>query len=145
MLQAWRSPVRVPDEVEFFNLPNPSSSIMALGSTQHITKMSTRKFLGVKSGRRVGLTTLTPSMIRMSKNVGASTYRNPKGLHGLYRDNFNFFLPFTFRAHKSNEHTIRNNPFMSNQIVIFMKLSQYIFCLDRKLQLIRPLFALPLI
>jgi hypothetical protein len=27
---------------------------------------------------------------RMSKNVGASTSRNPKGLHGLYRDNFTF-------------------------------------------------------
>jgi hypothetical protein len=27
-------------------------------------------------------------MSRMSENVGASTSRNPKGLHGLYRDNF---------------------------------------------------------
>jgi hypothetical protein len=26
----------------------------------------------------------------MFENVGASTSRNPKGLHGLYRDNFNF-------------------------------------------------------
>jgi hypothetical protein len=25
----------------------------------------------------------------MSENVGASTSRNPKGLHGLYGDNFN--------------------------------------------------------
>jgi hypothetical protein len=24
----------------------------------------------------------------MSENVGASTSRNPKGLHGMYRDNF---------------------------------------------------------
>jgi hypothetical protein len=31
MLQAGRSPVRVPDEVEFFNLPNPSSRTMDLG------------------------------------------------------------------------------------------------------------------
>jgi hypothetical protein len=30
-------------------------------------------------------------MSRMSENVGASTSRNPKGLHGLYRDNFTFF------------------------------------------------------
>jgi hypothetical protein len=29
----------------------------------------------------------------MSENVGASTSRNPKGLHGLYRDNFTF-LPY---------------------------------------------------
>jgi hypothetical protein len=44
--------------------------------------------LRVKSGRRVALTTLPPSMSRMSENVGASTSRNPKGLHGLYRENF---------------------------------------------------------
>jgi hypothetical protein len=47
-------------------------------------------FLGAKSGRRVGLTTLPPSMSRMSENVGASTSRNPKGLRGLYRDNFTY-------------------------------------------------------
>jgi hypothetical protein len=27
-------------------------------------------------------------MSRMSENVGASTSRNPKGLHELYRDNY---------------------------------------------------------
>jgi hypothetical protein len=74
MLQAGRSAVRIPDEVDFFNLPNPSSRTMALG---------------VKSGRRVGPTTLPPSMNRMSENVGASTSRNPKGLYG---DNFSFYL-----------------------------------------------------
>jgi hypothetical protein len=31
-----------PDEVNFFNLPNPSSRIMTLGSTQSLTEMSTR-------------------------------------------------------------------------------------------------------
>jgi hypothetical protein len=35
-------------------------------------------FLGVKIGRRVGLTTLPTS--------------NPMGLHGLYRDNFTFTI-----------------------------------------------------
>jgi hypothetical protein len=29
----------------------------------------------------------------MSENVGASTSRNPKGLHGLYKDKFTFTLP----------------------------------------------------
>jgi hypothetical protein len=29
-------------------------------------------------------------MSRMSENVGASTSRNPKGLHGLYREDFTF-------------------------------------------------------
>jgi hypothetical protein len=47
MLQAGRAPVRVPDEVDFFNSPNPYSRTMAMGSTQPITKMSTRNFPGV--------------------------------------------------------------------------------------------------
>jgi hypothetical protein len=49
-------------------------------------------FRGVKSSRHVGLTTLPPSMSWMSQNVGASNSRNPKGFHGLYRDNFT--LPY---------------------------------------------------
>jgi hypothetical protein len=92
MLQAGRSPVRVPDEVDFFSWPNPSSRTMALGSNQPLTKMSTRNLPGGKSGRLVGLTTLPPSVSRMSENVGASTSRNPKDLHGLYRDNFTFIF-----------------------------------------------------
>jgi hypothetical protein len=48
MLQAGRSPVRAPDEVDFFDLPNPSSRTMALGSTQPLTEMSTRNFPGGK-------------------------------------------------------------------------------------------------
>jgi hypothetical protein len=48
MLQAESSPVRVPDEVDFFNLPNPSSRPMALGSPQPLTKMCTRNFPGGK-------------------------------------------------------------------------------------------------
>jgi hypothetical protein len=49
MLQAGRSPVRVPDEVVFFNLPISSSRTMALGSTQPLTKTSTRNLPGVKN------------------------------------------------------------------------------------------------
>jgi hypothetical protein len=48
MLQAGRSLVRVPDEVDFFNLPNASSRTMALGSTQPLTEMSTRNLPGGK-------------------------------------------------------------------------------------------------
>jgi hypothetical protein len=48
MLQAGRSPVRVPDEVDFFNSPNPSSRTMALGLTQPLTEMSTRNLPGGK-------------------------------------------------------------------------------------------------
>jgi hypothetical protein len=83
MLQAGRSPVRVPDEVDFFNLPNPSSLTMALWSTQPLTEMSTRKLPAGK---------MPPSVSRMSENVGASTSRNPKGLHGLYWYNFTLFF-----------------------------------------------------
>jgi hypothetical protein len=41
MLQAGRLPVRVQDQVDFFNLLFPSSRTMALGSTQPLTEMST--------------------------------------------------------------------------------------------------------
>jgi hypothetical protein len=81
MLQAGRSPVRVRDEVDFSNLPNPSTRTMALGSTQPLTEMSARNPPGDKKR-------LAPSMSRMSENVGTSTS------HGLYRDNF-FSLHFT--------------------------------------------------
>jgi hypothetical protein len=37
----------IPDEfIGFFNWPNPSSRTMALGSTQHLTEMSTRNLPG---------------------------------------------------------------------------------------------------
>jgi hypothetical protein len=91
MLQAGRSPVGVPDEVNFFCLPNASSCTMALGSTQPLTEMNTRN-LEIKSGRHVELTTLPPSVSRMSENVAASTSRNSKGLYGD-----NFTLPYMNR------------------------------------------------
>jgi hypothetical protein len=46
MLQAGRSLVRIVDEVNYFNLPNPSSHTMALRSTQPLAEMSTRNFPG---------------------------------------------------------------------------------------------------
>jgi hypothetical protein len=48
MLQAGRSPVQVPDDVNLFNLPNLSSRTMVLGSTQPLTEMSTRNLPGSK-------------------------------------------------------------------------------------------------
>jgi hypothetical protein len=48
MLQAGISPVRGPDEVDFFSISSPSSCTMALGSTQPLTEMSTRNLPGVK-------------------------------------------------------------------------------------------------
>jgi hypothetical protein len=64
---------------------------MVLGSSQPLTEMGTMNLPRVKSGRRLRLTTLMPSVSRMSENVEAPTSRNPKGLHGLYRDNFTFY------------------------------------------------------
>jgi hypothetical protein len=37
-----------PDEVDFFNLPNPSGCTTALGLTQPLTEMSTRNLPGGK-------------------------------------------------------------------------------------------------
>jgi hypothetical protein len=48
MLLAGRSPVRVPAEVNVFNLPNPSNRTMAQGSTQTLTEMRTGNLLGGK-------------------------------------------------------------------------------------------------
>jgi hypothetical protein len=48
LLQAGRSTVRVPDEADFFNLPNPSSRTIVLESTQPLTEPSTRNLAGGK-------------------------------------------------------------------------------------------------
>jgi hypothetical protein len=44
MLQAGRSPVRVPNEMNLFKLTYLSSRTIALVSTQPLTEMSTRNF-----------------------------------------------------------------------------------------------------
>jgi hypothetical protein len=84
MLQVGRSPVQVDFSI-YLTLPVVLWPCDQLSLWQ---KWVPGTFLGVKSGRSVGLTTLPPSVSRVSENVGASTSRNPKGLHGLYRDNF---------------------------------------------------------
>jgi hypothetical protein len=48
MLQAGRSAVRVPDEVDFFSLLNLSSRTMTMGSTHPLTEMSIRNIPGGK-------------------------------------------------------------------------------------------------
>jgi hypothetical protein len=58
MLQARRPWTRFQiRSLEFFNLPNPSSLTMALGSTQPLTEISTRDLSGGKGFRHLRLTT----------------------------------------------------------------------------------------
>jgi hypothetical protein len=67
---------------------------MALGSTQPLTEMSTTNPPGgIKGGRRVRLTTLPPSVSRLSReNVGASTSHNPMDLHGLLQGQLYLYI-----------------------------------------------------
>jgi hypothetical protein len=83
MLQAGRWRIQVLMRWIFLNLSNLSSRTMALGSNPR--EMSTRNLpWGVKGGRRIGLTTLTPSVSLLSReNMEASTSHNCKGLHDL--------------------------------------------------------------
>jgi hypothetical protein len=90
MLQAGRSPVRVLDGVDFFNLPNPSSRAMVLGSTQPLTKMSTRKLPGAKrrpARRADNLAVIYEPNVRKCGSLNLS-----QPYHCLYGDNFT--LPY---------------------------------------------------
>jgi hypothetical protein len=82
MLQTGRSRDRIPDEVDFFNLPNPSSRTMALRSTQPLTEMSTRNIPGGEgrpARKADNLTDICEPIVY--KNGGASTSHSPVGLH----------------------------------------------------------------
>jgi hypothetical protein len=62
-----------------FNWPNPYTRIMALGSTQPLTEMCTRKYPGVKRGRCVRQKTSPPSFGRLSKKSWSPNLLQPCG------------------------------------------------------------------
>jgi hypothetical protein len=93
MLQAGRSLVQVLDDVDFSIYLILPAALWPWGRLSLQQKLVPGIFLRVKSGRRVGLATLPAPMSQMSENVGASTSRNPKGLHSLHKDKFT--LTFT--------------------------------------------------
>jgi hypothetical protein len=83
----WRSWLRhcatnrkVAGSIGIFHWHNPFGRTMALGSTQHLTEMSTRNISwGVKAA---GAYRWQPTtfMCQLSRNLGASTSWNPQGL-----------------------------------------------------------------
>jgi hypothetical protein len=65
--------------IGFFNLPNPSSRTMALGSTQPLTEMSTRNLPGGK-GRPTGRAhNFTVCASRLSRKCGSLDILQPYG------------------------------------------------------------------
>ena len=63
---------------------------MALGSTQHLTEMSTRNIFWGKGGQCVGLTTLPPSCAGFPEIWGLQPSGTLRSCLGLYRDCFTY-------------------------------------------------------
>ena len=82
-LQSVRWRVRFPMRViEGFHWLNPSGHIMAVGSTQPLTEISTRSISWVEGGRRPVLRAdkFAIFMCRWSRNPGSLNLLEPQGL-----------------------------------------------------------------
>jgi hypothetical protein len=76
----WKIAGSIPDEViVFFNLRNPSSRSMALGSTQPLTEMSTRNLPRAKGRPARRLTTSMPPVSRLARECGSLDISQPCG------------------------------------------------------------------
>jgi hypothetical protein len=91
MLQAARSRVRFAMSLDFSVYLILPAELWIFGRLSLWQKWVPGIFLGVKSGRRVRLTTSLPSA-DCPENVGVSTSHNSMSLHGLLRDSFTITL-----------------------------------------------------
>jgi hypothetical protein len=96
--------------------------------------MSTRNLPGGKK-RPARRADNLAAICEPNENVGASTSRNPKGLHGLYRDNFTFTQ--LYETYRAEDHcllvcdvTFRKNLLPLHSSTSFFPYSVYSFTLE---------------